>query len=127
MFILLYHLSLFYVYFFSIAPTKTLLKILEVLKAVFIILGILMCILFGALSNGAAAIVLNIISTALSFGGLVLLCYIGQLICYARINHLSVEYQQRNLLKEMAGEEKKTAEAKNIVVSETITETDEEQ
>ena len=86
-----------------------------------------MCILFGALSNGAAAIVLNIISTALSFGGLVLLCYIGQLICYARINHLSVEYQQRNLLKEMAGEEKKTAEAENVVVSETITETDEEQ
>ena len=110
-----------------IAPTKTLLKILEVLKAVFIILGILMCILFGALSNGAAAIVLNIISTALSFGGLVLLCYIGQLICYARINHLSVEYQQRNLLKEMAGEEKKTAEAENIVVSETISEIDVEQ
>ena len=55
------------------------------------------------------------------------MCYIGQLICYERINHLSFEYQQRNLLKEMAGEEKKTAEAENIVVSETITEIDEEQ
>jgi hypothetical protein len=42
----------------------------------------------------------------LIFGGIVLLCYIGELRCNAQINHLAVDYQQRNLLKKMVGENK---------------------
>lgn len=90
-----------------IAPMKTILKILQITKGIVLVLGILLCILFAIIGDGTtSSIVSAVITLALIFGGIVLLCYIGELRCNAQINHLAVEYQQRNLLKKMVGENK---------------------
>lgn len=90
-----------------IAPMKTILKILQITKGIVLVLGILLCILFAIIGDGTtSSIVSAVITLALIFGGIVLLCYIGELRCNAQINHLAVEYQQRNLLKKMVRENK---------------------
>ena len=90
-----------------IAPMKTILKILQITKGIVLVLGILLCILFAIIGDGTtSSIVSAVITLALIFGGIVLLCYIGELRCNAQTNHLAVEYQQRNLLKKMVGENK---------------------
>ena len=90
-----------------IAPMKTILKILQITKGIVLVLGILLCILFAIISDATTSTIVSaVITLALIFGGIVLLCYIGELRCNAQINHLAVEYQQRNLLKEMVGENK---------------------
>lgn len=90
-----------------IAPMKTILKILQITKGIVLVLGILLFILFAIISDAkTSTIVSAVITLALIFGGIVLLCYIGELRCNAQINHLAVEYQQRNLLKKMVGENK---------------------
>ena len=90
-----------------IAPMKTILKILQITKGIVFVLGILLFILFAIISDAkTSTIVSAVITLALIFGGIVLLCYIGELRCNAQINHLAVEYQQRNLLKKMVGENK---------------------
>lgn len=90
-----------------IAPMKTILKILQITKGIVLVLGILLCILFAIISDATTSTIVSaVITLALIFGGIVLLCYIGELRCNAQINHLAVEYQQRNLLKKMVGENK---------------------
>ena len=90
-----------------IAPMKTILKILQITKGIVLVLGIWVVILFAIISDAkTSTIVSAVITLALIFGGIVLLCYIGELRCNAQINHLAVEYQQRNLLKKMVGENK---------------------
>ncbi len=92
-----------------VAPLKTILKILSVAKAVILVLGILLCFLlsFLSLSNGTiASAVSGTITLALIFGGLVFLCYVGELRCRAQIHQLALEFQQRNLLKQIAKKDK---------------------
>lgn len=90
-----------------IAPMKTILKILQITKGIVLVLGILLCILFAIISDATTSTIVSaVITLALIFGGIVLLCYIGELRCNAQINHLAVDYQQRNLLKKMVGENK---------------------
>lgn len=86
-----------------IAPIKTILKILQITKGVVLVLGIVLCILLAAISDGTTSTIISaVITFALIFGGIILLCYIGELRCNAQINHLAIEYQKRNLLKKMA-------------------------
>ena len=86
-----------------IAPMKTILKILHITKGIVLGLGILLCILFAAISDGTTSTIVSaVITLALIFGGIILLCYIGELHCNAQINHFAIEYQQRNLLKKLA-------------------------
>ena len=90
-----------------IAPMKTILKILHMTKGIVLVLGILLCILFAIISDATTSTIVSaVITLALIFGGIVLLCYIGELRCNAQINHFAVDYQQRNLLKKMVGENK---------------------
>lgn len=83
-----------------IAPHVKLLKILRVAKIVIIVIGVLLCVLLAAAGNGTTeGIIVPVVIFAIIFGGIVLLCYIGELHINAQINHLAIEYQQRNLLK----------------------------
>ena len=98
-----------------IAPMKTILKILQITKGVVLVLGILLCILFASISDGTISTIISaVITLALVFGGIILLCYIGELRVNAQINHLAVEYQQRNLLKKMVGENKVANEGNDM-------------
>ena len=98
-----------------IAPMKTILKILQITKGIVLVLGILLCILFAIISDATTSTIVSaVITLALIFGGIVLLCYIGELRCNAQINHLAVEYQQRNLLKKMVGENKVANEGNDM-------------
>ena len=98
-----------------IAPMKTILKILQITKGIVLVLGILLCILFAIISDATTSTIVSaVITLALIFGGIVLLCYIGELRCNAQINLLAVEYQQRNLLKKMVGENKVANEGNDM-------------
>lgn len=92
-----------------VAPLKTILKILGVAKIVVLVLGILLGFLVLCLNLIEGTIVSAVsgtVSIVVIFGGLIFLCYVGELRCKAQIHQLALAYQQRNLLKQIAKKDK---------------------
>lgn len=89
-----------------IAPLRRILDILFVVEILIVLIGIVLIILLFALGNGQS-LIQGIITIVIVCGAGVLVCYVAELRCHAQINHLSVEYQQRNLLKKLAVKDKK--------------------
>lgn len=99
-----------------VAPMRTIIHILNITQAVVLVLGILLSILFAVLSDGTTSTIVSaVVTMLLIFGGIVLMCYIAELRCHAKINQLAIEYQQRNLLKKLVQEEeqKSAGDGKN--------------